>query len=190
MMSSSSQSLQTRSPQKQTSRTAPSTPHNDKSLKHHQPHSMECPPPPSTPPLSKPPSPLPLPPTNSTMYRTPPSPTPTKKDHVTWTIQYLTPNGKTAYGRTSRAEIAATCEEKGWTVSAGGRFEEEVREEILVARMEVDGEFDGGWVEGAGCTMGLKDVLEKVGGVRKECSGEEVLEKEEDVKKEVSGEEV
>jgi hypothetical protein len=72
---------------------------------------------------------------------------------VTFLIRYRNPNGSYTFGRTSSAEIAAACAQKGWEAVPGGLYADaDVRREILAARKEADVNFDGGWDND--CTKG------------------------------------
>jgi hypothetical protein len=79
----------------------------------------------------------------------------TRQLPVTWMIRYRKVDGFFAYGRTSNAEIATFCEDKGMMTFTGGLFPDaEVRADILAARKQADVNFDGGWDND--CTRGCK----------------------------------
>jgi hypothetical protein len=74
---------------------------------------------------------------------------------VTFLIRYQKPNGFYTFGRTTSAEIAAVCAQKGWDTVPGGLYADaDVRRDILAARKEADVDFDGGWDND--CTKGRK----------------------------------
>ena len=92
---------------------------------------------------------------NQTPIDSPNMPVMPQGHYVSWTIRYRKSSGRYTYGRTCNLDIARTCEENGWLVQPGAKWQERsTRDEILAARIEADVEFDGGW--NGDCTRGCE----------------------------------